>query len=504
MKCRRCGHLIQVSANVTETSVSRAAPSAEVVGAPTGLVSTPPPPPPGNVTELRPGVRRAAPAPPRPAPTRTSAPPPPTVARPVAPAATARAPLAEAFQRSVEAPSPGPVMRNATSSSEDWYVGVGGVPIGPVRLAVIRDKAAQGLVDGDSLVWREGFDEWRPLSAFPELLELIEDAKSATSRRPGRTSTPPPPPPSNVTAQQLAAVSSRLASTPAFGAPASMAPPAESDPFALVHAGFAPSRAPTAPIAPTMQSMAPASAPSRAPSAPLESVLAPPPKTGINPWMVALIVAGGMFGAVAAFRLIQPQTTVVVQQAPAPQQADQVAPQGVPPPPPTDEGPVEEIVLDEPGSPVAAKPTKGDGKKVDDKQARPDVQGSTPGAGVDLSGFSAGTPGPSRGPTGAAEESGGQLSGGEIQGVVARNQPMVRRRCWQPALDATPKDGPKATKVSVSLSIGGNGSVRSATATGGAGFPGLASCIQQAVSGWKFPPAGGTTNAQIPFAFAAQ
>ncbi|XYI03988.1 GYF domain-containing protein [Sorangium sp. So ce1128] len=70
--------------------------------------------------------------------------------------------------------------------SEDWYVGVGGVPLGPVRLSVIREKALAGAVDGDSLVWREGFDEWLPLKNFPELLEIVTQAQSTRVSTPAR------------------------------------------------------------------------------------------------------------------------------------------------------------------------------------------------------------------------------------------------------------------------------------------------------------------------------
>ncbi|WP_129574123.1 GYF domain-containing protein [Sorangium cellulosum] len=73
-----------------------------------------------------------------------------------------------------------------STASEDWYVGVGGVPLGPVRLAVIREKALAGAVDGDSLVWREGFDEWLPLKNFPELLEIVTQAQTTRVSAPAR------------------------------------------------------------------------------------------------------------------------------------------------------------------------------------------------------------------------------------------------------------------------------------------------------------------------------
>ncbi|WP_437816728.1 GYF domain-containing protein [Sorangium sp. So ce1078] len=269
MQCRRCGHLIQVSASVTESSVARALPVeppraagddaqlappsdeappagagalAADAGAPSALRPTsalgqgaaPSPPRPASQALPRPGgaprppvAPRAAPGPassPRPAPAaapraaqpaaaaaprvaqpapaaaRVAQPAPaaaraaqPAPAGPAAPAARAAEPAppagaASVFKQSMSNDRPlgkAPAVRT-TSSSEDWYVGVGGVPLGPVRLAVIREKALAGAVDGDSLVWREGFDEWLPLKNFPELLEIVTQAQSTRVSAPAR------------------------------------------------------------------------------------------------------------------------------------------------------------------------------------------------------------------------------------------------------------------------------------------------------------------------------
>ncbi|XXX79657.1 GYF domain-containing protein [Sorangium sp. So ce134] len=281
MQCRRCGHLIQVSASVTESSVARALPvepprvagddaqlappsdeaphvGAGAPGHDTGAAGAPKPPPssrgqgaapspprPASQALPRPGgaprppvAPRAAPGPasnPRPAPapatpaaapaaqpapavgraaqpapaTARAAQPAPATARAVQPAPAARTaqpapagPAASAARAAEPAPPAGaasvfkqtmsndrplgkaPAVR--ATASEDWYVGVGGVPLGPVRLAVIREKALAGAVDGDSLVWREGFDEWLPLKNFPELLEIVTQAQTTRVSAPAR------------------------------------------------------------------------------------------------------------------------------------------------------------------------------------------------------------------------------------------------------------------------------------------------------------------------------
>ncbi|WP_437716576.1 GYF domain-containing protein [Sorangium sp. So ce448] len=239
MQCRRCGHLIQVSASVTESSVARAlpveppreagddahvAPPSDEAPAANGGAASPLKPP--LASSLGHG---AAPAPPRPAsqalPRPAGAPRPPVAPRAVpGPASSPRpatapqaSPAARAVQPAPAAParSPAPAARAAeptppagaagaftramsndrplgkapavrTTASEDWYVGVGGVPLGPVRLSVIRDKALAGAVDGESLVWREGFDEWLPLKNFPELLEIVTQAQSTRLSPPAR------------------------------------------------------------------------------------------------------------------------------------------------------------------------------------------------------------------------------------------------------------------------------------------------------------------------------
>ncbi len=99
----------------------------------------------------------------------------------------------------------------------------------------------------------------------------------------------------------------------------------------------------------------------------------------------------------------------------------------------------------------------------------------------------------------------GQLSAGEIQGVVASNQPRVRKRCWQPALDGAGANASPNARVSGKIVIGPSGSVESASASGGEkDFPTLASCIAGQMRGWKFPPSGGSTPVNVPFVFAGQ
>ncbi|HKQ68815.1 MAG TPA: GYF domain-containing protein, partial [Polyangiaceae bacterium] len=186
MKCRKCGNMIVVEASVTETSVAAKMPTEEG-GAKVAASS--------GVSAAKGAVQAAAaglPPPPRPA-----APPPRPSAlanpKPGAPPAPARPPSAEAakpaagaglagaFSKAVAAPHEDPssvsaamAVLSSSSSTEEWYVGINGVPVGPVRLSELRRKAASGLITEESLVWREGFEEWVPLRTFPELCAMLK------------------------------------------------------------------------------------------------------------------------------------------------------------------------------------------------------------------------------------------------------------------------------------------------------------------------------------------
>ncbi|MDP8999555.1 MAG: zinc-ribbon domain-containing protein, partial [Myxococcota bacterium] len=201
MKCRKCGHLIEVRASVTETSAS-SVPESDRVG-------TPPPP---------------AAGPPRPIPPRAKPPtptPPPrdVVAKPEAPART----LAGAFKTAIhhdDEASP-PVDMSDLSPSDEWYVAINGVPVGPIRVAEVRRKAALGAVSEDSLVWQEGLDEWRPLRTFPELATSVRQAMRRLSRPPAAEARSSAPPPSRVPGRSIPSGASPTRTVPPRAPPSS-------------------------------------------------------------------------------------------------------------------------------------------------------------------------------------------------------------------------------------------------------------------------------------------
>lgn len=54
-----------------------------------------------------------------------------------------------------------------------WHVAINEVPVGPMRRDEVGRKIASGAVDGESLCWREGFDDWRPVKDVAELAPLL-------------------------------------------------------------------------------------------------------------------------------------------------------------------------------------------------------------------------------------------------------------------------------------------------------------------------------------------
>lgn len=114
--------------------------------------------------------------------------------------------------------------------------------------------------------------------------------------------------------------------------------------------------------------------------------------------------------------------------------------------------------------------------------------------------------GPRAGPSGSSPSSAAQpLDSGQIQGVIHRYTPAVRRSCWQPLLDARDPGAPASARVTVSLTVGADGVVRSATAGADPkGYPGLSRCIADRARTWTFPASSGTTTVEVPFVFAVQ
>lgn len=563
MKCRKCGHMIEVRAEVTETSVN-----ARVSEAPAAVAA--------GAVAAKPGAK---PAPPRKLATSltsTSAP------RPHQAAHTQGA-LAGAFQRNVAAsptgsmrPPAGPDDSSAldmlSASANPWYVAINGVPVGPVRLSELRKKAAAGLVTDASLVWQEGLEEWRPVKTFPELSQLVREA--ASSGRPSLVSPPPaerashlPPSPAGAPQQARQAprapmapraatpmpapagrsnvvpIGSRLpqggneldfgagqqdatrvdpnagaaaeAALMGMNARASVAP----DPFAAPapaspQAAASPFAPTVNPFAPTVQAPSPAAvgvvgasasrppAASIAPSPSMAAIAVPQQKREVNYFGIAMIAVAVAFGVTAAVVAVP---MLLKNRTAAPVASASAVSTGVAAPSTT------VASGDLPPVPTAdATDTAPTSSSTPEHVAA--AGGHSTGGGKPASTGSAKAVDPSiadllrggsSGPSAGAGGSGASGGGGSSLSAGEIEAVVNNRKVGVTRTCWERNNGNlSSANVTCHVTIAGNGTVSSSQAEGS--DPVVAKCIEQQVKSWTFPPSGGSTQVNLPFHFVRQ
>jgi len=529
MKCRKCGHLIEVRAAVTESSAATAAPPAVAPAPPAATRSSKPPPPP------RP--------PPKPAPARqtqvaasltAAKPPPPKPDRAPPPGA-----LAGAFKSTVQhdEDSSAPLDMSELSVSDDWYVAVNGVPVGPVRIGEIRRKAALGAVTEDSLAWQEGLDEWRPVRSFPELAAIVREAAS-TARMSGpppppRSSIPPPrplrpsspgmpprvpsgrpsaasiTPPAPAARSNVVPIMSRLATaekldhaSPDLLAAAATAQPApEARPIGSVAPDpFAPLAAPAAAIAPPGGAAPIVASPS------LPAPLLGSGRKQPNWIVIAMLVMAASFGLMAGYVYFFPPTAAKTgtpsataatgsapTMAPSPTAAAATAPGAA--------DTSENVTVTVPAV-VAARPsTSAAAKSASAAAASALAAGGAPGRSLDLHSLTQGTNvAPTDDPVGGSEgpKAAGQcFSEAQVQQVIQMHQLAIRRACWERSSTAK-----LTANVSVQMTISPDGSAQNVAANGD--DPAVAKCIENDVRGWHFPALGCSQKTGFSFKFVRQ
>jgi len=542
MKCRKCGHQIEVRAAVTETSVASSPPQAPRPAAPRGLATS-----------------LSAQKPRQPSQPHTGA-------------------LAGAFNRHAsEAPPP---MGHELSVTDEWYVAINGVPVGPVRISELRRKAGAGAVNEDSLCWQEGLEEWRPIRSIPELATLVREAMQGgrpsligadapritppapappapfaapappapfaapsppaprtTTARPPAPSAPLAPRPSQVPAPPMrsnvvplhargsnpgavALPASALiddiapGTSPLGGAAAARAPspafaPSPSNAFATAPAAdpFAYNPIVPSPMAPPVAQQpaptidpfaipTPAPAPivaplSTSPSIPPGYMQAPPERRGVPLWFWPILLLALGFGGTVAFMVFRPQQPqpLVINMPPAPTTPTATNTGDVPPPPPTADS--------------APAPTES----AAPKKVATGPRGAAPppaqtGKAADLSGLLGG--GGGGGPVGGSAGGGAATTGGAfdqaaVERVVANHRAGVKRTCWE---RVSGPDQKSSVNVTVNATVAPNGSVSQTSSSGD--DPVVAKCIESQVKSWQFPAPGESKQIQLPFKFVRQ
>jgi hypothetical protein len=376
--------------------------------------------------------------------------------------------LAGAFSAAVSEHVPASVADPLNMPGDEWFVGINGVPVGPIRLSELRTKAASGAITKESLVWRDGFEEWRPLKSFPELAAIVEEGLSST-----RASLPNDP----------AGATAASSATPGTGRVGTLA-----DPFG--------SSGPQAVSATSGAAVTGAAVVTDdADAAGLRR------RSGTSPAAWLAIVVAMLFG-ITLGSLFLGRSQPVTEKAEKPAESSQKPAQPAPAAAKQDSTPDETVVT--PDAKAVSKGSGGMVKTATKTESDSKLTGGLKGLG--LSGLAAGGP---KGPgenSGSSPAAGGQLDQTQLQSTVARYTPSVKRGCWQPALDARDKDAPGSARVSVAITISPSGSVQDVSVNGGdpRGYRGLASCIAGRVRGWQFPASGGITTVNVPFVFVAQ
>lgn len=489
MKCRRCDHDILIDGHSMPAPPPGQAATGQTGNARRGGVSVVPGP-------GRSGGSGAHPMPPR-VPGGIPAPPQRALARSKPPSA-----LNADFRRHVAAP---PEVPQRTSPYDQWHVAIQDVPVGPMTRDELGRKIETGAVTSDSLCWREGMDDWRPLGELPELAALLRRARESRSQRPSRSR------------------------APAIGAPGRF-DPGEGDDFdddASEPTRIADLSGPNSPLASLAAAAAvrgaagsasspkiPVAAPAAVAPVPVQPVEVEPRASKGSSGLTTGIAVGLLVGILLVGGPMLYRNT---WGSPAP-----VAPVAVAPPSGQEvERAAQDIIAnvpDQPGEAVEEAPAK-----IDSKTATPAATGAAKTTKTDtttktaqpkdglsdeerrlLERMGGGTGTIAKVGTGtkgteSSASSGPTLTASQLSGVVQNNKTALQR-CYETALRASGGRQDGTIKVTVNVTVGQSGTVKSVT-TQGTGLGDMNECLKKSVKAWRFPASGGDSEFAFPLVF---
>jgi hypothetical protein len=434
-----------------------------------------------------------------------------------------------------------------------WHVAIQDVPVGPMTRDELARKIDAGAVTPESLCWREGMDDWRPLGDLPELAQLLRRPRDASRpvrgepsrpraepsraqrNEPSRTSRGRPPP--SVPAGPSHHSGSRSAPLPL----AQVANEEQADeenaeptrisefmpPIALV-SPHVPAPAPTYTPQAQPQQLSPNTsprvvlpAPGPAPvgtsaAAPLASVEtavhASEPKSAsiFNPGSIAvgLLIGILLVGGPMLYRNTwgsQPSAPVAAVAPPAKVEAPRaVEPVAVDP---TLQVPDDTTDDAKPNAPATRTNTRNNSAP---KVAKPEPE--KPGKQLSeadkkrLAAMSEGTSDPDLSKLATRGEQGGGAGATQPSltpqqlGKVVQDNKSALQRCYESALRAAGGKSEAAIKISVNVVVGGSGIAKSVN-TSGEGLGNMTDCIRGAVKRWHFPQAQGESEFAFPLVF---
>lgn len=391
--------------------------------------------------------------------------------------------LGAGFRKQAPAPPPPPA-----ASAQQWHVAIQDSPVGPLRREDVAARIADGSLDGESLAWRDGMEDWQPVREIPELARLLSGRPSAAA--------PPPPP-----------------SSPGFPSPTAEPTPQPSPPAAPL-----PPPA-SAPVPPTASAPAPAPAgfaahePSSPASLPdFEETRRGGRQRGPSWGMMFMMVAGGAFimmvGIVLGVQLSsspkdtegpsEPAAAAEKHDEPSADSEQTATPEvelelDDMQPEPQDEAKAEDAREAESERARRAR-SRGTGRRkekqlsAEERDMLARMGGRSGAANIESDGEREGS-GSGRGGTG--------LSAAQLRKVVTKGRPSLQR-CYETALRGTPSN--ETIRMDIQITIGTSGKVTRVNARG-QGLPGLDRCLERIVRRWVFPSAGDTTRTSFPVVF---
>ncbi len=494
MKCRRCDHDILIDGHSMPATSNP----------PPTVISSPQPPRRGGVSVI-PGPGRSGsgahhqPKPPR-AP-GIPAPPGRALGRSQPPSS-----LSADFRRHVAAP---PEVPQRTAPYDLWHVAIQDVPVGPMTRDELGRKIDAGAVTADSLCWREGMDDWRPLGELPELAALMRRPRDGRSLLPARSRAPAFGGPQGARGSAMPLEGEEFDDD--GGEPTRIAD--MSGPNNPLTAGLAAAAlrgtsgsasSPRIPVAaPALPQ--PVATPAPAPSAPIvSSARSGKGTSGLTTGIAVGLLAGILLvGGPMLYRNTwgSPAPTAPVE-APAPEVAkpavitpEMVADVPEPEPEPEEAKP-------ETKTAGATTTTPAPARKADPKAPAAPKDNLTEeqrrllermgGAG------SSGVPDLKK-PKSEATSSGPSLTAAQLSGVVQNNKSALQR-CYETALRAAGGQQQDTIKVTVTVKVGESGSVKSVT-TAGNGLGNMNDCLKTSVKRWRFPASGGESEFAFPLVF---
>jgi hypothetical protein len=387
-----------------------------------------------------------------------------------------RAPLATDLARVKPAPR-----------ATEWFASIDGASVGPVPASELRRRANDGSLTESTLVWRDGWDDWRPVAAVPALLAMVREAapRRAAVRASESSSGASQTPRANAPARTITTpATSRLATAERLD----VAPMARAEVAPAAEIAVAPApRAAPAPVPEIAVAPAPQAATAPAPEIAPPATIVLSPKGPPRILMAGVLLAFISFGAVAGYALFfrdtpPPPVTTVVKTV----YVETPAPVGPTPKAPT-------------ATAEAAKPARAPVKRP----ATPVAPTSAPPAST-ATPFDPGMLPPIVPPAidpqlldARPATPGGPLTARQIEEVQQSHRIGLKRTC----IDRV-ASGVANSNVKVRFVVDGTGQVTEVTSSGN--DPMTAKCVETEVRRWRFPPTGGTSTIEMPFHFVRQ